>query len=381
MPANAPLASRLHARIAAQGPMPFREFMHAALYDPAEGYYASGKASIGRKGDFFTSVSVGPLFGRLLALQFAEIWQRLGCPAQFDLIEQGAHDGTLASDVLAGIDGLVPREAPRLTIVEPSRAWRERQRQTLSGAPVRWVASLDELPAFCGVHYSNELLDAFPIELWRRTAQGWTERGVASIGGRFAFVDLDRKTAHLDGAPHAPHAPDAPEGAVAEACPAALEWLAAAASRMDRGLLMVIDYGFTGEPGDDVRRIAGTVTAAAGHRQLESPLDSPGDADITAQVDFVSLACAAQGLGLDVLGLTDQHHFLTALARHHFIEGERPDPREMRAFQALAHPTLLGRAFKVFAAGRGIEGGLCGFSLSRRPAFLHRLPAASPPLA
>src|SRR5580700_1714897 len=98
-----PLAQRLRDGIAQSGPMSFRDFMAQALYDPGHGYYGSGKARVGRGGDFFTNVSVGPLFGRLLARQFSEMWRRLGEPADFVLVEQGAHHGESATDVLTGL--------------------------------------------------------------------------------------------------------------------------------------------------------------------------------------------------------------------------------------------------------------------------------------
>src|SRR3954454_20654403 len=116
-----PLTAILAARIAEAGPLSFAEFMEAALYHPEHGYYASGRAAIGRGGDYFTNVSVGPLFGRLLMRQFAEMWRRMGSPAQFEVVEQGAHAGDLAADVLEGARALEPEFATalRYTIVEP----------------------------------------------------------------------------------------------------------------------------------------------------------------------------------------------------------------------------------------------------------------------
>src|SRR3954471_18599218 len=115
-----PLAAKLRARIASDGPITFADFMQAALYDPGHGYYASGRAAIGRKGDFITSVSVGPLFGRLLARQFGAWWEELGRPAPFTLVEQGAHDGRLAADVLDGLRAQKPEcfAAAQYVIVE-----------------------------------------------------------------------------------------------------------------------------------------------------------------------------------------------------------------------------------------------------------------------
>lgn len=350
-----PLTEILRAEIAAHGPMLFRDFMARALYDPEHGYYTSGRARIGRKGDYFTSVSVGPLFGALLARQFAEVWEKLGRPADFTFVEQGAHDGTLAADVLAAL----PPEMPaRLTIVEPSPHWRALQAEKLAGRDVRWVENVTALAPFTGVHYSNELLDAFPVHLVRRAADGWQERAVAVEGERFVFADVplsdERLLAHL---------PDAPEGYTTEVNLAALDWIADLAPKLTRGLVLVIDYGYPRAEFHAPHRTAGTLEAIAAHRRVD-PLAAPGAADITAHVDFTALAAATD---LEVLGFTDQHHFLTGLSRLHFAEGVRPDPRDMRAFQTLSHPTMLGRSFKALALGRGVDAQLAGFAFARDP--------------
>lgn len=326
--------------------MRFRDFMARALYDPQHGYYASGRAKIGRKGDFFTSVSVGPLFGALLARQFAEIWEKLGRPADFTLVEQGAHDGTLAADVLAAL----PVECPaRLTIIEPSPHWRALQQAKLARREVRWVGSVEALEPFVGVHYSNELLDAFPVHLLRQVDGEWHERAVAVKGEGFGWVDApfsdDRLREHLGGSV-----------SLREINLEALDWIKALAAKVTRGVVLAIDYGYTRAdlpPG-------GSLEAITSHRRVD-PLDTPGDVDLTAHVDFTALAEAS---GLDVLGFTDQHHFLTGLARLYFVEGERPDPRDMRAFQTLSHPTMLGRSFKALALGRGVGGSLAGFAFA-----------------
>src|SRR5258708_4766189 len=128
-----PLAQALHAEIARRGPISFRDFMARVLYDPEHGYYGAGKARVGRGGDFFTNVSVGPLFGRLLARQFVEMWRRLGEPGDFVLVEQGAHRGDCAGDVLTALREFEPAcfEATTLWLVEPLAALQQAQPQTL----------------------------------------------------------------------------------------------------------------------------------------------------------------------------------------------------------------------------------------------------------
>src|SRR5947208_2134272 len=151
--------------------------MEQALYHPVHGYYSSDRATIGRRGDYFTNVSVGPFFGQLLAAQFAEIWERLGkaCPERsrrvdnFIVVEQGAHHGEFARDVLELSQRRFPEffGALRFQIVEPFPKLQDRQSKTLQefGDRVQWRKSLNELEPFVGVHFSNELLDAMPINL------------------------------------------------------------------------------------------------------------------------------------------------------------------------------------------------------------------------
>ena len=191
-PAPNPLAVALQDRIARTGPITFADFMAAALYDPAHGYYGSGRAAIGRQGDFITSVSVGALFGRLLARPIAETWSRLGQPTSFTIIEQGAHEGTLAGDILSALRHDFPgcRQAAEYVIVEPSPIWRSRQAKTLAeSGEVRWVSALSELRGATGVFIANELLDAFPVHRVRWIGGQWHERFVSVHEGRFVWQD------------------------------------------------------------------------------------------------------------------------------------------------------------------------------------------------
>ena len=244
-----PLAAALCEEIARRGPIPFRDSMARALYDPAHGYYGSGRAKVGRSGDFFTNVSVGPLFGRLLARQFAEIWSRLGEPPEFAIVEQGAHHGDFAADVLTTLREVAPAclAATTYWIVEPLAALRAAQQARLTACPddsdrVRWVESLSELPRFAGVHFSNELPDAFPVHRVVRRAAGWRERAVNFDGERFVFVDAPLSDAAL--APALARLPEVPEGYETEVNLAAPAWIAEVADRLERGFLLAIDYGY-----------------------------------------------------------------------------------------------------------------------------------------
>ena len=372
-----PLAIQLQARIAQHGPIPFRDFMDAALYDPAHGYYASGRAVIGRRGDFITNVSVGPLFGRLLARQFAEMWERLGAPDPWCIVEQGAHRGEFARDALEGLREFAPHAfaAAKYVIVEPLAAMRAAQMQALSGLPVEWLSSLEELAPFTGVHFSNELLDAFPIHLLARRDGRWVERYVDCVDDAFVFCDgplSDPRLASLDGShgSHGSHESHPPDGTLTEINLAALDWLSILAAKIERGCVLAIDYGY---PREQFReRPAGTLSAYAGHAREPDPLSRPGEIDLTAHVELTSLIEHAERTGFRLHGFTDQHRFMVAASRLHFRENPIA-PADIRAFKTLMHPALLGQAFKVLCLEKGIgeAGTLTGFDGAARHSVQH----------
>jgi SAM-dependent MidA family methyltransferase len=341
---NADLIQIIRAQIERHGPVSFAWFMQRALYHPEHGYYSSGRCAIGRKGDYFTNVSVGPLFGQLLALQFLEIWDRLGKLIDFVIVEQGAHDGQFALDVLEFVQKRRPEffDALRYRIIEPFPILKEQQCRMLEafGDKIEWRASSEP---FTGVHFSNELLDAMPVRL----ISDGTEKLVGLEGDKFVFVERPIDKAILN--------------------QPALDWIDGIAANLQRGYVITIDYGCTNE---DCRR---NVQVRAQHRNLHSPFDSIGDADITMSVDWESILKRAQANCLCVAGFTDQHHFLTGIISH-FESGDRgqsllADSRKAkRELQTLLHPEMLGRTFQVLALAKNVgrEGDpLAGFKFAR----------------
>ena len=360
-----PLGASLREEIQAHGAITFRDFMERALYDPEYGFYSAARARIGRAGDFFTNVSVGPLFGTLLARQFAEVWERLDRPAEFTIVEQGAHAGDFARDTLAALRRLAPgcAEAAKYVIIEPAPQLRALQEANLGKERVRWVRSLTELPPFAGVHFSNELLDAFPTHLVRWDGAHWGEQYVALNGSEFVFacgpLSRDALRDRLD------RFRDFRAGYTTEVNLAAIQWASDVAGKLQKGVVLAIDYGFARPEFYAPERTAGTLRAYRAHRLEENPLATPGEIDLTAHVEFTSVAEAAEAAGLSVHGFTDQHHFFVALGAMHFPEGVVPSPGEMREFKTLMHPTMLGRSFQVLALARGLIGApLSGFSLA-----------------
>lgn len=356
-------AEELRRRIARQGPIGFDEFMAVALYHQAGGYYAAETNRTGRRGDFFTSVSVGPVYGKLLAAQFMEMRQLLGEPADFTLVEQGANDGQLLADILAAWDGPIPH----VILVEPLEPRRAAQRTTLAPWPdrVRHVAREEELPHFTGVFFANELLDAFPVKLIAREDGRWFERRVDHRDGCFVFVD-----APFAGEPPAV-AEDVPRFAT-EISPSLAPWMQSVAGKLSRGWILLVDYGHPAGARHHPSRAAGTLAAYRGHRRADNPLADPGSQDLTSHVDFTAVARAAEAAGLRLAGFTDQHHALTALAAKVFPGMPKDEfspeaAREMRALRQLLHPESMGTSFKFLAMAKECGTQLGAFAFARDP--------------
>ena len=361
--------------IRAQGPQSFAWFMQQALYHPEHGYYSSGRCHIGRKGDYFTNVSIGPLFGQLLASQFSEIWDRLGRMNDFFIVEQGAHDGQFARDVLEFLQTRLPEffEALRYWILEPFPILKEQQRRKLEafGDKIEWR---DSLEPFTGVHFSNELLDAMPVGL----ISNGTEKLVDLDGDKFVLVERPL----LQGTAASKLSLD--KGVSNQA---ALESIDQIAANLQRGYFIAIDYGSL------EKQFERNVQVRAQHRHLDSPFQQIGDADITMFVDWRSVIERAQADGLRVAGFTDQHHFLTGIISK-FGRGGSPEPpagdwgpvtdakqrpgfpsplpdsrKAKRELQTLLHPEMLGRAFRVLALAKNTDikaPPLAGFKFARQ---------------
>lgn len=356
MPARSQtLNDLIAAEIAASGPLTFARFMELALYHPHSGYYSAGRAKIGRAGDFYTNVSVGPVFGRILAGQFREMWQLLGQPEKLTLVEQGANNGQLAADVLGA---LLPHLPVEYWIVEPSPTLRSQQVEELSpfASTVHWAENLNALPQFTGVHFSNELVDALPFHLVRSTGETWEELFVDRNGNAFRFTGgtpTDALAAEL------PKLPRRPKDTLAELRPAAREWIHALSEKIHSGFVLVIDYGFSHDDLLALHRTEGTFSCYHDHRRDAKPLEDIGEKDITAHVNFTSLAEAAQEAGFRLEGYTDQYHFLVGAAENLLKSLDGPpdaaSQKILRGLQTLLHPETLGTQFHYLALSKGIK--------------------------
>jgi len=343
------LADLLRARIAAHGPMTLADYMADCLLHPAHGYYAT-RDPFGAQGDFTTAPEISQMFGELMGLCLAQTWLDQGAPTPFTLAELGPGRGTLMADILRSTRA-VPgfHAAARVMLVEASATLRQIQRTTLGTHPVTWADSAVDLPDAPLFLISNEFFDALPIRQFTRQGTGWAETVIG--------LTDDRLT--LGRTPPAPLAAlahrliDTQEGDIVEICPAAQPIMARIGHLVAThgGTALLIDYG-------DWRSRGDTFQALENHR-FADPLAHPGQADLTAHVDFEALARAAaparasrlipQGVLLKRLGIDARAERLSraltgdALQSHRAAHHRLTDGAEMGSlFKALAiHPPRL----------------------------------------
>jgi SAM-dependent MidA family methyltransferase len=360
---NAP-TRQIEAEIRLCGPISFARFMELALYAPALGYYER-RREIGRGGDFFTSVSVGPLFGQLLAFQFVQ-WMDTDCPVgSIQFIEAGPHNGTLAADILAWINRHRPDVFARLEyfLLDASpvrRAWQEETLRTWL-PKVRWAPGMEAWGGqqVCGIIFSNEFLDAMPVHrlAWSAARRQWQEGYVTIDGNGFAWLWLPPAAEWTE---HWPQVPPAladvlPDGFMVEVGPAAAAWWRAAASSLRQGKLLTLDYGLKDGEWFQPGRAPGTLRAYSHHHASADLLSQPGEQDLTAHVNFSALMEAGHAAGLRTESLTTQSKFLTEImigTRLNTESFESWDQKNTRQFQTLAHPEHLGHKFQVLVQER-----------------------------
>ena len=385
-------AEIIAGEIADKGAIPFARFMELALYCPFYGYYEREKDIIGRRGDYYTSVSVGSLFGELLAFQFGE-WlvespvsrvadaeREAGARTkEMRIVEGGAHDGGLARDILTWMREHRPAlfQGLEYWIVEPSeprRAWQQRALAQFA-AKLHWVKQLPELlsvpassganrhllPAVRGIIFSNELLDAMPAHRlgWDAKERMWYEWGVTLEGGRFVWARLPANTESSMG--NWPLGIGSkllevlPDGFTVEVSPPAEQWWREAASVLDCGRLVTIDYGLTADEFLVPERMQGTARAYSHHQASRDVLADPGEQDITAHVNFSAIRATGESAGLRTDAFMTQAQFLTGIAARAWKDGAAFGawtPERTRQFQTLTHPEHLGQSFRVLVQSR-----------------------------
>lgn len=354
-----PLEDHIRARIAASGPITVAEYMETVLGHPDHGYYMKGDP-FGVTGDFITAPEISQVFGELIGLWAAVTWQQIGQPNKVVLVECGPGRGTLMRDLLRAANS-VPAFSAAIDIhlVETSPALRERQRSTLAEYAPQWHDSLYTVPKGPTILIANEFLDALPIRQLVKTEGGWAERciGIDDSGLTFEIGENVPDAARL-----IPSGTAAAAGAIFEICPAAQEIADILNQRMSRvpGTALFIDYGHpVSSPGD-------TLQAVQEHKYA-NVLSAPGDADVTAHVDFGAFGQALRGGGSRTLGPVTQSAFLKSLGiierTEMLARGAAPEPAAIirSATRRLTAPDQMGDLFKVMVATHADCPTLAGF--------------------
>jgi SAM-dependent MidA family methyltransferase len=343
-----PLAERIASLIEASGPLSVADYMALCLFDPAYGYYST-REPFGVGGDFTTAPEISQMFGELVGVWIYEAWQSAGAPSPVTIAEIGPGRGTLMKDVLRTLGKLHPLlvRSAGFALIETSPRLTGIQKRTLDGAEaeISWHTGIETLPPAPLILVGNELFDALPVRQYVRTAAGWRERVVG--------LDRDGQLAFMagPGAPDEallpPEAADAAEGAIVELAPARTALMEAVAARLagHGSAALFIDYGYL-EPG-----IGDTLQAVRRH-EYDNVLAHPGEADLTAHVDFSALASVARSQGLTA-SLSTQGDFLLRMgllerAGALGAKGDETLRDKLRSeVERLAGPDAMGELFKV----------------------------------
>jgi SAM-dependent MidA family methyltransferase len=362
------LVARIHEAIARDGPMTFARFMDLALYDPDGGYYRAAAARPGRDGDFLTAPEAHPIFGAALARAVADAWERLDRPEPFVLREYGAGVGTLAVGVLDGLARDHPDLASRIAYdpieVEPRRLQEIASRLEAGGHAHALVENARSEERGVGFVLANEVIDALPVHRVVVRDGSLREVLVGSRDGAFIDVETDPTTTEL-ASRLAAESVALSEGQRAEICLAVDGWVARAAAGLERGVTLLIDYGYpAAELYDPVRRRDGTLRAYLRHRVHDDPYSHVGRQDLTAHVDVTAVERAAAAAGLEHLGTTTQAEFLVGLGTEDLLRAIQADPATTledylavrSSLMRLLDPSAMGR-FRVMVFGRGWPDG------------------------
>lgn len=361
----------VHQQTTQKEKIPFIEFMDRALYHPTSGYYTRG-GGIGH--DFSTSPHIHPGFGKALAWQILEIWERMSLPAPFTIVEFGAGEGILADDILSTLQNdhreLLRKEKLRYLLVERSPSLIKKQKKRLRGfsSLVQWRGRSQSYfsfpPVEAGCVISNEFLDALPCHRVRWRKGKWEEIYVIVEG-----VDARPEAREVEGRLSTPrlaaflrnlsHQYNFREGYTTEVNLSALQWVREVAASLKRGAVITIDYGYPEWEYYHPSRIRGTFRCFSGRMMSEEPYLGIGKQDMTASVNFTALAREGKRCGLKLLGFTTQSHFLLGLDLLSLAKGigKGKDPglhelKENIALSSLLNPHGFGEAYKVLIQAR-----------------------------
>lgn len=380
------LASRIRARIAENGQIPFSDYMEMALYEPGLGYYSAGLQKFGEGGDFVTAPQLGDVFARCLASQIGEVADAL-CQEEagyYEIVEAGAGSGVLAADLIKALQDDHP--PVRYRILERSAHLRQVQQETLSRLVPQWmdrVSWMDEPPDedWHGVFLANEVLDALTVDRFRIENDDIKQLMVINGPDGFDWTEGPCTDDIRDGVQTILSSLERePTGGFQSELNTHLAaWLQAVTTSLRKGVALFIDYGYTRQDYYHPQRRDGTLICHYQQRAHNDPFKWPGLTDISASVDFTALAEAADGCGLDVCGYTTQAMFLLGCGLDHLLAESHslPERKKLKVNNQVRQLTLpgeMGERFQVMALSRGLEDDLAsdlrGFGITD---LCHRL--------
>ncbi len=361
------LVAAIASEIASSGPISFVRFMELALYHPQFGYYMrppeSGMERIGWSGDFYTSSDVHPILGQALAKQAEQVDRLLGCPGPFTVVEMGPGKGLLARDFFTAIEReqSAIRHRLRYVLIERSPAMRKLQVEQLrpwltQPGQITWLEDVSSLApeSVTGVMFSNELPDAFPVHRIQVAGKELREVFVDFRDGQFVECLSPLSQPALSEYLQRLHL-NLPDGYRTEINLQALGWMKQVAAILTRGVVITIDYGHAAQDLYGADRSGGTLLCYHSQMTSENPYERVGLQDMTAHVDFTSLAMTGEDAGLSMTGFTNQMSFLMGLGVEEMIGRLEPESPQFYAAIHLLKPEGMGRTFKILVQHKGME--------------------------
>jgi len=368
-----PLQKKIVEEIKNKGPMTFEQFMSMALYDPEFGYYNTESGKIGREGDFYTSSHLHPVFGSIIGRQIFELWDLMGRPDNFRIVEMGGGAGYFCKDLLDSLRS-VDKFADffrtlKYTIIERSPAMRNKQQGLLSGLTdkIEWLSSLSECGGITGCIFSNELLDAFPVHLVRM------EESLKEI-----YLDFDEDKGFMEIAGDLSNeeiltyfrefSVEIRKGYTTEVNLRIRDWIREINEVLERGFVLTIDYGYPAWDYYSEDRDRGTLMCYHKHQVIENPYLNIGQQDITAHVNYSAVKKWGEDIGIKTAGFCGQGVFMMSLGIDEDIkkiaEGPGDYVFEIARIKKLILPQGLGESHKVMIQYKGVEPPILqGFSI------------------
>jgi len=370
-----PLEREIIEKIKREGRITFKKFMEMALYDPLLGYYTSCKRPIGRAGDFYTSSHLHPVFGAMVGRQIQEMWDCMGRPEDFTVIEMGAGAGFVCEEMMNYMKDSEFFHALQYIIIELNPAMRDIQKGRVAGydGKVKWVSSLQEAGQIRGCVFSNELLDAFPVHL---VLMG-KELGEIYVNAGNLKIEEEEGPLSTDGISEYFRmlSVKIEKGYRTEVNLKIKDWLKDIEKILIEGFVFTIDYGYTSGEYYSEDRDRGTLMCYHRHQLNEDPLQNIGEQDITAHVNFSSVSRWGEEMGFKTIGFCGQGAFLVSLGIDEEIAekvaGSKDSLFEIARIKKLILPQGMGESHMVMIQykGRG-HPELKGFSIRNRIKYL-----------